>query len=410
MGCNKESKSGRIDVTNIIKQFKEIFKVSINRDDYQSFLVKNNQFNLIRVKYTTITFIVLELIMLVFHLIYKTDTLFTFPDVFYGAMYILMIILMIIFNRIFNRWHHEKPLPLGKIRFTGVVFISFILLWCATITLIDLSHRGEEMVYVIALIAIGTVPLFKPLTTLIVYLVIHCYYLGGLFIWIVPSQPSFSNIINPTLFVILAWVISVMRYRSQEKDYLDQKTVERIIEELAIANQKLTRLSQIDGLTGCYNYYMFQEKVKSAWQNCLEKQSPLSLIMIDIDFFKTINDQYGHQAGDACLKSVASALIDNVTCPDGAVARYGGDEFIIILPKIEAKEARGIAEALRKKVEVLDISECQLRKKALKLTISQGVNTIIPDNNQTVEQFIRDTDFALYQAKAERNCYVAISK
>lgn len=400
-------------MTKLKQLIKQLFAKQVTQEDYEPFLTQLNINNIIKVRYVTVAFIIMEIIMLALHLNIKHDTLFVFPDLLYGIMYVLMLSFMFVMRFAFEKWSHQDPLPLTKIRAFGVVFSLFILLWSATISLLDLTDGGEAMVYVVGLIGVGTVPFYKPLTSLVMYVTAHLYYLLVFIFFITPTGHAFANIVNPSLFVILSWSISVIRYHHQEKDFVDQKIIQsqsqemkKVIEESAVVNAKLTRLSQTDALTGCYNFYMFQEKIKEAWWECLISQEPLSLLMIDIDNFKTLNDRYGHQAGDICLQCVGGVLNSASEHPGCSVARYGGDEFAIILKKTTQKEAIRIVERIRKDVEKLEVPECPFPFPSFKITISIGINTIIPTEADTIEHFIRETDIALYQAKALRNKYI----
>lgn len=136
----------------------------------------------------------------------------------------------------------------------------------------------------------------------------------------------------------------------------------------------------------------------------MRDQTPLSLIMVDIDFFKVFNDTYGHQAGDDCLKRVAAALRDALKRPADIVARYGGEEFAAVLPDTDLDGAVVVAEAMRLDVEALGISHnksAYLSKVSNYVTISLGVASIIPNEASSPERLVSMADNALYKAKEE---------
>lgn len=365
-----------------------------------------NRMNLVRVKYTILTFLLLEIMMLTFHLMKKEKSLLEKPSVYYGSMYVLMIIVMLGFGIAFMMLKKDMIKNLLAIRVTGTFFISFILFWCATITLIDLSSNGQFMVYVSAIFAISVVPFFKPITNLLVYSLTHLYYL----ILLPYTIPSFSNYINPTTFVIFAWVIASIRFKKQVEDFNNQKTIksqnikmQKIIKELAEVNQSLEILSQRDSLTGAYNRMMFRQKLQEEWAISKNNHQPLSLIMIDVDLFKQINDTLGHQAGDAYLKQIANIIINVLNRPNDMVARLGGDEFIILLPNTDLEKAIAIGEKIRSKVEEHGISESLRLVIPPSITISVGVKSMIPSEKTLIEDFLNETDKALYKAKERRN-------
>jgi len=156
-----------------------------------------------------------------------------------------------------------------------------------------------------------------------------------------------------------------------------------------------------DGLTGIYNRIFFQEKIEDEVRRSLRYGTPLSLMMIDIDHFKAINDTYGHQAGDACLSAVA-ALIRRLPRQVDTAARYGGEEFAVILPHTDIDQASHLAERIRQAVEAMSVP---CGKHAIRLTISIGIGCLEAEEAPSPEALIRAADQALYAAKeGGRNC------
>jgi len=127
--------------------------------------------------------------------------------------------------------------------------------------------------------------------------------------------------------------------------------------------------------------------------------------MVDIDFFKEINDSYGHQAGDCYIKLVADVLTATAKRSSDKVARYGGDEFVILLPHTNKENALYLAEQMRKGVEEKSVPHLS-SDVSYHVTISLGINTIIPSDELSIDEFIRKTYKALYMAKEKRNCSV----
>ncbi|MFZ5570897.1 MAG: GGDEF domain-containing protein [Thermodesulfobacteriota bacterium] len=162
------------------------------------------------------------------------------------------------------------------------------------------------------------------------------------------------------------------------------------------ANELLTRLSTVDDLTGVNNRRFFDERFVMEWQRACRRQSTLSLILADIDFFKQINDNHGHQAGDACLKTIARNLKELFRRSTDVVARYGGEEFCVLLPDQPRNEVEVMADSLRRMVADLEICHENLR---IKTTISIGVATRTPDSPDGWSRMLHITDSALYRAK-----------
>jgi diguanylate cyclase (GGDEF)-like protein len=156
------------------------------------------------------------------------------------------------------------------------------------------------------------------------------------------------------------------------------------------------KLATLDGLTGLYNHRYFQEKIRSEMRIATRKEDSLSLLLIDIDYFKNFNDAYGHRAGDAVLIQVGQALIDSVRDTD-IVARYGGEEFCIILDKTDTEEALRIAQKICKTIDKTDFYVDSGEKK-VHVTVSIGVANY-PQHARTVEELVDFADKSLYRAK-----------
>jgi diguanylate cyclase (GGDEF)-like protein len=171
--------------------------------------------------------------------------------------------------------------------------------------------------------------------------------------------------------------------------------------KMSQVQDKLRSLSYIDGLTGIANRRHFQESLDHEWRYGIRMNKHLSLIMCDIDYFKTYNDLYGHQAGDECLKKVAVALSDAIERPRDLVARYGGEEFAVLLPETDPEGAYKVAEAIRNNVSLMCIPHEKSGNGHQALTLSIGVATVIPGHDASVAEPISRADKALYFAKKD---------
>ncbi|MEW5767599.1 MAG: diguanylate cyclase [bacterium] len=167
--------------------------------------------------------------------------------------------------------------------------------------------------------------------------------------------------------------------------------------ENALLHKKVEKLSVTDELTDLYNYRHFQERLQEELVRAKRYQSAFSLIMLDIDDFKKVNDTYGHLMGDTVLKELAR-VIKGVTRGVNIVARYGGEEFVIILPEENKMGASVMAERLRKNVEEVEFLKASGVKNSIRTTISLGVSTY-PEDGVNERDLIKKADEALYQAK-----------
>ena len=169
-------------------------------------------------------------------------------------------------------------------------------------------------------------------------------------------------------------------------------------EELLRVNRQLKELVNIDALTKIANRRHFDETLHREWKQMVRTGQPLSLIMIDLDFFKEYNDAYGHQAGDECLQTVALMLNQQISRPSDLVARYGGEEFAVILPDTDAVGAHTIAKRLQTTIEKLAIVH-DFSKVSDIITMSFGIASSYPNPAVTEAGLIRTADEALYEAK-----------
>jgi diguanylate cyclase (GGDEF)-like protein/PAS domain S-box-containing protein len=175
-------------------------------------------------------------------------------------------------------------------------------------------------------------------------------------------------------------------------------------EALLRLQRELEELSYRDGLTEVPNRRMFDVVMEREWANARRSGRPLSLVMLDIDYFKEYNDHYGHPAGDECLKRVAGMLGKAASRSRDFVARFGGEEFVMVLPETDAEAAELVAEKCR--CLVLEEMIPHHRSKADPyLTVSLGVGTIVPTATDDQKAFIDAVDKMLYRAKQRgRNC------
>jgi diguanylate cyclase (GGDEF)-like protein len=171
-------------------------------------------------------------------------------------------------------------------------------------------------------------------------------------------------------------------------------------EHLQERNQELTVLATNDGLTGIANRRHFEEMLRLDLKRAVRAGSPVSLVLVDVDFFKKYNDHYGHVAGDECLRQIACALRAGLGRPSDLVARYGGEEFGVLLPGTGQVGARYVAERLR--LAVMDLGIAHAEHPSGIVTISAGVCTFHAGPGEILDPavFVKQADALLYRAKA----------
>lgn len=189
--------------------------------------------------------------------------------------------------------------------------------------------------------------------------------------------------------VLLAKVRAMLRIAARQREICD-------------VHRQLKEIATLDSLTGIPNRRYFDDMLATEWKRCLRTDTPLSIVLSDVDFFKQFNDIYGHQAGDACLKAVASTLSESLFRVEDSVARYGGEEFVAILPGTDAIGAFSVAERMRQSALEL----CIPHAKGIdgRISCSFGVASTRPSASSAPQQLLRFADAGLYAAKrAGRN-------
>ena len=195
-----------------------------------------------------------------------------------------------------------------------------------------------------------------------------------------------------------------VKIEQEARQRLEQRVEERtrelngVLGELETKNRLLSELNTIDGLTGVRNRAYQDQLLVTEWARACRHKRPISVLMVDIDHFKAINDNHGHQCGDAALKQVAQIIQAHLKRPSDVVCRYGGEEFMVILPETSAEGACALAESIRNGLAdaEIDTGNCMLR-----LTVSIGVGSCMPKtpDTQGIATLVSLADSALYAAK-----------
>lgn len=170
----------------------------------------------------------------------------------------------------------------------------------------------------------------------------------------------------------------------------------------------LQRKAEIDGLTQLANRGYFDQYIEEEWQACIKDNQPLGLLFIDVDYFKAYNDNYGHLAGDDCLKKLAEVLIDAAGRPRDLAARYGGEEFVVLLPQIDLRGVLEVVEKIRRNINELSLEH---KKSTISdiITVSMGVSFTQPTSEMDLTDFIESSDITLYKSKSNgRNRYTLV--
>ncbi len=255
-----------------------------------------------------------------------------------------------------------------------------VMVWFATLPILSVLLSGNRAGACWTLVATATVASFAMVRE------------AG---WVLPVELSpsglkflqFAGLTGMLLCVyLLVSVLKKMEFEARQA--------------LHTANGELERQATTDALTGIANRHRFEQVLQQEWARHERTNSPLSIALIDADYFKAFNDEYGHLAGDECLRKMARAIQSSIRRPGDFCARIGGEEFVVIQPDTDAPGALRIAELIRTQIHALGIPHAGSAV-GPDVSISIGVSTTVPSRDRSHLDFLNDVDIALYRAKEE---------
>ena len=304
--------------------------------------------------------------------------------------------LVILSGLILSRQHRLDP------RFEGVAGTLALLGMALVATLPALSadplmYQGSMIGSIHAAVVIGGMLGLRCVTVIVAVigggvlglsvLALH----GVLPEWLLLHQTFTAGAL---VAIVLAWLAE----RRNRLVFLQKKLLELEKARSESLAERMKEMSRHDGLTGLANRRHFDEALHQEWQRCRRDGASLSLVFIDVDYFKPYNDHYGHQAGDDVLRQVGEVLAEYGRRPGDLAARYGGEEFVLLYPQTGPEAAAQLAEQIRASVEALGLahgrSEC-----AAHVTVSIGAASVIPEPSRSADELVEAADHAVYQAK-----------
>lgn len=278
------------------------------------------------------------------------------------------------------------------------LFVMAVCLGWAQYTNFDANGGTDNFTpYLIGLLALSSFTFLKPKHSLVMLSLSQTAFVLINFRLIDDGIILFDVVMNSCLFAILSWVISAFHYKSFVNTFVNEK----LLAEVNYVNKKLEEHIRIDEVTGISNRRAFSEALEREWKRARRYEKRLSIAMIDIDFFKQYNDTYGHNKGDVCLREVAQCINDCMLRANDFAGRYGGEEFVVIMPEINNEGALKNAERIRSAVEALCIDHEGRTDGSAYVTISVGVVTAEPGMDDESSAFIEKADTALYEAKKQ---------
>lgn len=402
-------------------------KNNIDVCERESFEIDRIVDNIHRGKIMALIVVVIEVIYLAIDIItsiLKVDSRFAFNA--YLAMYSIMIVVNVIYLLIIRSYNdndeklrdHRKQLDLAII-----VYITFIMSWGSMISLMDQALYGQLMTFMVNMIVCSAIYLLDNKKILIPYFASVLILAIGLPFFQSSSDILIGHYANLVVFIIISWLISRIIYHNYCQNYISKillnksnLLLENKIEEnkkinikLEIANNQLKEFALLDELTGIPNRRSFREFIDMAFQRYVADGSTISIIMIDIDFFKQFNDCYGHEEGDKVLFAVANQINSIIEDTSEIVVRWGGEEFLYAAFNRNTEIVAHTADKISTKVSELKIIHDDFTTDSY-ITISSGLCTIPIIEKKDIHKAIGLADKALYIAKnSGRNCVKAIN-
>lgn len=276
----------------------------------------------------------------------------------------------------------------------GYLFVMLLLWGLALHSGIFQSIKPLITPYLIGLFAVASFTFLPLRVSLCVFFTSWIIAIASQFKFQPDKAILGANLIHLTTMTIIALVVSRVTYIFKMNEIL--------------AKIQIKRLSLTDQLTGLANRRLMDDIFRKEWSRCRRDKKPLGVLMADVDFFKSFNDTYGHQAGDECLRQVGQVFKDMARRSGDLAARYGGEEFLMILPDTNLSGTIKIADEIRTAIERLQITNRTGRNKVL--TVSLGAASETPSSNGSIQSLIKAADAALYKAKLEGRNRVAFAK
>lgn len=370
--------------------FKKIFLLNFKATrDYKAYELN---LNMSRARIFTSVIFVLEIFMLL--LTFVKPSLYPPEDLFYYRFHYFILLLLVIFIQVLA-WIYENKIKTYKKEFSAVLVLAviFSLLWGVSITYLDVRNGGSISVYLTFLFMLSSVVIMHPVKAFLSLIIGHITLLI-----LISNEASFIEFgINGSIFLIFAWFVTRQQYLFMFNRFKVDALIKEKNQILEIQNKELVRLTMVDHLTRMYNRYSLEEILSKKNLEAYINKSPLTVMMIDIDNFKHINDSYGHIFGDTCLVYIADRLKKFVKDHQGYGFRYGGDEFCLIFDQDQPPKM--LLDHLSKSTDQMLIDS---ENGQVNLSITIGMASQVPNTSNNSWQLIHKADEALYHMKSNK--------
>ena len=309
-----------------------------------------------------------------------------------------MAVLMLGMGAVARQGQHHHPPP-RHIRWLPDITAMVVLVWSVALTLLDQAVTTNISAYLNACAGTALVLLLPPRRAMGLFTLAWSLLAWGL--GLVSTDPAtlLTNRVNAATASVLAVMVSVLLWRKYTQTELLQRALAETNQVLKQQQAELETLATRDSLTGLLNRREFLHQAEQECARAQRDHSPLSLLMMDLDHFKTVNDRFGHPVGDAVLKHVARLMTQSVRQTD-RVARFGGEEFVVLLPNTDAASAHVLADKLRSNLAHTPTPWPQTGTGPdIPITTSIGLVCRPAGETQTLDMLLARVDQALYRAK-----------
>lgn len=282
--------------------------------------------------------------------------------------------------------NNKKANPILGIKIIQNIFLVYVVTFGFAIILVDLPRTANIVPFLIVCMVMGVFVLKKPIHVIIQYLISYALFFFIIGLNEKNAMALITNRVNGFVFVIIGIFMAIILWHSERNNILQKRKIQE-------QQKKLESVAYYDDLTGLINRRKWIELLNEEFERMKRYNHKSSILLLDIDNFKAINDQYGHPAGDRILQEIAT-LVKNELRSCDRIGRWGGEEFIVLLVETPIKKGIDVGEKLRNEIEKLSV---RFESNLIKVTLSIGVSSL--DCEKEFFSSYKKADQALYLAK-----------
>jgi len=391
----------------MMKFLNKVYKNLSNYDLEKSFEIELAKRNMVTAK-IMMSFIILFQIYDIIYTVLKKKSINTFPYNGYMSLYIFLLIATVIILLWVIKLSKNIKINAKKILVLSALYSGIVLIWATGITLLDFKNSDQIIVYITVVIGIAATIYIKPHILITILSINHIIFIA-LIVNYEKLLPNYKLIeisgrgvyVNITIFTVMGIGASIVRYINKYQDFRNRTIIISQNKKLNTMNSELNRLnvylkgiSKTDSLSKLHNRWCLDETMPVQWKESIDSNTKLAVLMMDIDNFKKLNDSFGHEIGDKGIKLVSNIIKKYSEEFSLSSFRYGGEEFLILMPNFNEGDAHKVADEIRE-----DICNSKIEYTDINMTISGGLYCGMPSLDEEHAEFIVKADKALYKAK-----------